>query len=117
MFDANLRHLPNGHKFFAEIWGCSETCSLYKLGIRKEDVLVLCEMLDNDEENDHENPTIRVFCESDSIVIDLKVEDDNHYSMLLIYAGDYDLKGFLPKDKERLIPLARKLLEEETTNE
>ena len=49
MFDANLRHLPNGHKFFAEVWGCKKGCSLYKLGVRKEDELVLCEMLDNDE--------------------------------------------------------------------
>tara|TARA_R100000541_G_C1897352_1_gene83949 strand:+ start:16039 stop:16386 length:348 start_codon:yes stop_codon:yes gene_type:complete len=112
MFDANLRHLPNGHKFFAEVWGCKKECSLYKLGVRKEDELVLCEMLDNDEENDHMNPTVRFFFKGNTAEIKSWENEEKLLSTWIVYAGDYDLKGFLPQDEERLIPLAMKLLME-----
>lgn len=112
MFDANLRHLPNGHKFFAEVGNCEKGCSLYKLGVRKEDELVLCEMLDNDEENDHINPTVRFLFKGNTAEIRSWEEGEKLISTWLVYAGDYDLEGFLPQDEERLIPLARKLLME-----
>ncbi len=112
MFDANLRHLPNGHKFFTEVWGCKKGCSLYKLGVCKEGELVFCEMLDNDEENDHMNPTVKFYFKGNTAEIKSWEEDENPLSYWAIYAGDYDLKGFLPQDKERLIPLAKKILED-----
>lgn len=112
MFDSNLRHLPNGHKFFAEVLGCENGCSLYEMGVRKEDELVLCEMLDNDEENDHMNLTVIFFFKGNTSEIKSCEEKEELLSTWIVYAGNSDLTGFLPQDEERLIPLAMKLLME-----
>ena len=113
MFDANMRHLPNGHKFFAETYTVDKDSYLYCVGVRESDKLIYCVMLDNDEENDHDNPLIRVYKKDDTHFITRSQEDgDELWSTWIVYAGDATLEGFLPQDKATLIPIAKQILKE-----
>lgn len=50
MFDANMRHLPEGFQFFARVNSCNPHCEAYSLGVRDRDV-VLCTMLEKTDKN------------------------------------------------------------------
>ena len=96
MFDANMRHLPKGAEFFAEVYACDEVLAGH--GLRNNDV-ILCEML----EDDVENPLIKFLLNGEWT--HLKANDcfeDNWF----VYAGRRDLTGFINskvKDKARAI--------------
>lgn len=55
MFDANMRHLPKGKRFYAEMCGTREDHPVRNLGLTSR--LILCEMLSED----HENPLVRFY--------------------------------------------------------
>ena len=107
MYDANLRALPKGHKFFAELWTCKKNSSMYNKGLRKGDV-VLCEMLsedayDGDSLDVRDNPIIKVFLSKEEWFEVSSWEDgEDLLSTWLVYSGDYDLTGFLPQEKHVL---------------
>lgn len=112
MFDANMRHLPNGHKFFAETGNIDKNSQMYKNGFREKDTLVYCVMLDNDEDNDHDNPLVMMYRKDGVSFYEKSQENgDELWSTWLVYAGDATLKGFLPQDKDTLIPIAKQILE------
>lgn len=64
MFDANMRHLPKGHKFIADVWGLKETSPLAKAGIEANS-LILCTMLDDCDDN----PSVMVHLPSGEDII------------------------------------------------
>lgn len=115
MFDANMRHLPNGSIFFAEVFTVKKDSRLGKFGYNKND-LVLCEMLDNDEENDHNNSKVRFYNKGKTL--DCKSWGDGgelFSTYWIVFAGCYEdgeLKSFLPQYEERLKPIAMELLKE-----
>ena len=116
MFDANLRALPKGHKFFAELWACKKNSSMYNKGLRKGDV-ILCEMLSEDEYDGasldvRDNPTIKVFLSKEEwFEVKSWEEDEDLLSTWLVYSGDADLTGFLPQEKH-VLEKAKKVLED-----
>lgn len=97
MFDANMRHLPKGRLFFAEVHGLKENSSLLDYGVKVGDIL-LCTMLSIG----HNNPRIKVHFSSGASTIirswDTHCEDEL-FDTYLIYSGylkeDKTLGGFI----------------------
>lgn len=92
MFDANMKHLPKGLEFFAEVWDCEEDSVLYNEGIRVGDIL-LCTMLSIGSEN----PRIIVHLDHGNIRIrNLDTYDvDGMADTWLVYSGRKDLTNFI----------------------
>ena len=88
MFDANMRYLPKGHHFIADVWGLKEDTILAKAGIKKHSY-ILCTMMDESEEN----PRITVHLESGNIVVDSHSEGIFAYHIL--YMGTVNKDGSL----------------------
>ncbi len=105
MFDANLRDLPKGYKFFAELKGCKEGCKIYRNGFRKDDVL-FCEMMDEPTgtEELRDNPTIKIYKDDGKGFFFCKSWEDGEklFSTLLVYSGSSDLTDFLPQEQHVL---------------
>ena len=103
MMDANLRYLPKGRKFFAEVCQCDEDSELYEFGARQGDI-ILCEMLDEG----NEDPDVRVVIgpHEDRLTI---CDSEDFDKVWLVYEGNQDGTGFL-SDKRRDKAMA--LLEE-----
>lgn len=119
MFDANMRHLSNGLIFFAEVFSVKKDSSLHKFGYREND-LVLCKMIDNDEGNDHVNPTVKFYINGNVIECKSWEDDEKLFSTWVVFAGCYEdgeLQSFLPQDEDRLKPLAMELLKENSLHE
>jgi len=55
MFDANMRYLPKGYRFFAEVHSVDEQGALFSYGLRRGDV-VMCHMLNRN----HKDPLVDV---------------------------------------------------------
>lgn len=91
MFDANMRHLPKGTKFFAK------TYSTGNLMFAVPNKMYMCEML----EDDSENPVV------DFGFAILRSQDCDE--SFLVFEGRQDLTGFI--SKESLLQ-AKKLLDE-----
>ena len=92
MFDANMRCLPKG-RYFADVEGCCNG-TLYDIGVRNNMVV----MFDKHDDND-ESPTVTVHHDGRSVEIAYKCTTE-----WLVYAGNYDLTGFID---ERSLRLAR----------
>lgn len=107
MFDANMRHLPKGMKFFADVWGVKADTILHKAGVRKGDV-ILCEMLDKDTEN----PRVKVTLPHTYRQVDSDSEGLFAYWMVYLCHLDENTGEVIDfmynKDKER----SEKLLEQ-----
>ena len=88
MFDANMRNLPKGHHFIADVWGLKRDTVLAKAGIRKHSY-ILCTMMDDSEEN----PRITVHLEVGDIVVDSHSEGVFAYHIL--YMGTVNKDGSL----------------------
>ena len=114
MFDANLRDLPQGYKFFAELKMCKEGSKIYNNGFRKGDVL-LCEMMDEPTGTDElrDNPTIKIYKNKGKKFFFCKSWEDGEklFSHLLVYSGSGDLTDFLPQEGH-ILEKAKLLLEE-----
>ena len=50
MFDANMRHLPKGKIFVAEIWGLTKGSLLGKAGYKEDDLILLEKLSDESDE-------------------------------------------------------------------
>lgn len=114
MFDANMRSLPNGLIFFAELFTVKEESGLAKFGYVKDE-LVLCEMIDNDEENDHRNPVVKFYNKGDTLECKSWEDGEELFYTWAVFAGFYEdgeLQSFLPRDEDILKPLDIKLLKE-----
>lgn len=79
MFDANMRHLSKGKKFFCKVHYCDEHCKSFSLGIRKGD-LFLCTMMDEAPEN----PSVIFHKKSGDVVIS---DRDDGSKSWIVYEG------------------------------
>ncbi len=106
MFDANMKHLPKGFEFFAEVHGCKEGGKLHNSGVRKGDVL-LCTMLSIC----NHNPRIKIHLEGTRIEFLRSWEDKERlFEHYLVYSGNKDLTDFLPQE-DHVKDKAKKVLE------
>lgn len=92
MFDANMRHLPKGKKFFAEICGTREDHPIRQFDLKSR--LVLCEMLSDD----NENPTVRFY--SGIKFMDI-TDNECGIGSWFAYTGNEDGTGFICDDKKK----------------
>lgn len=111
MFDANMRHLPKGYEFFAEVHCLKENSSLAKAGVKTGDVL-LCTMLSIG----NKNPKVKVFL-PDGRTLYVRSwdsgDEDELFDTWLVFSGKKDLSGFIC-DKEK--SKARKYLKNMEAN-
>lgn len=91
MFDANMRHLPKGYKFFAEMCGTRKDHPIRQLDLTSR--LVLCEMLSEE----HGNPTVRFFC--GDVYVDIS-NNESGIGSWFVYSGNKDGSGFI-NDKSK----------------
>jgi len=85
MFDANAAHIPKGVEFFVDVYWVSER--LKDKGINKDD-LILCKMLNND----NENPCVDMFIDGKFIAV---CAHNDYCENWFVYAGQKDLSGFI----------------------
>lgn len=97
MFDANMKHLPKGRLFFAEVHAVREKSSLYQAGVRSGDI-VLCTMLSIG----NYNPRIKVHLLGGGSVITRhwdSHDEDKLLDTMLVYSGyvkdDKSIAGFI----------------------
>lgn len=89
MFDANMRHLRKGYRFFAEVHSCSEGSILYEAGVRRGDILFAI-MLSIGR--------VKFFLKDGTSIISRSWEegaDTKYLGSLLVYAGSEDMSGFI----------------------
>lgn len=105
MFDANMRGLPKGKKFFAKADSVDRLGKLYALGLRKGE-LVLCHMLNSDNENPLVDLTIN------GKTISVSDESEKYYTRL-VYEGNQDLSDFIcDESKFKAFEINEKMEEE-----
>ena len=90
MFDANMRYIPKGKRFFAEVSSIAENGSLYGLGLRQGDV-VFCHMLNQTPDN----PMVDMLIGGRKIT----VSDIGCGYDWIVYAGNADGKSDFIDDK------------------
>jgi len=78
MFDANMRHLPKGRKFFAKVYSTGGA-------FPHRDKMFLCEMMTKE----HENPTVDFG--------GLLVSSEGSGDSWIVFEGNEDLTGFISK--------------------
>ena len=93
MFDANMRHLPKGKRFFAKICGLKEGHPVRYIGINSN--LVLCEMLSDE----HENPTVRFYGSKCNVDVS---DSESGIGSWLAYEGNEDLTGFICNESKAM---------------
>jgi len=99
MFDANMRHLPKNHRFFAKVYSAKESTKLYRLGLRSG-MLVQCKMRDKSDNN----PRCKLKISGKWHT--MKYHDE-FYDTWLVYEGNLDMTGFIDQESEEM---ARKLI-------
>ena len=77
MFDANMRCLPKGHRFLADVWGVKENTILHNNGVKKHSY-ILCTMLDDCEDN----PRVTVHLKGKDVIVDSHSEGLFAYHIL-----------------------------------
>lgn len=99
MFDANMRHLPKGHKFIAAVWGVKPDTVLAQHGVRKDD-LCLCTMMGGGSDN----PRVTFHLDGHDVVV--SSHDEGMFAYHILYMGTVEPDGSLcdflhSKDLER----------------
>jgi len=87
MFDANMRYLPKGLKFFAKAHGVSD--SINRMGVNIGD-LILCRMLNKG----NDNPIVDMLINGKLFSVS---SDKDFYDNLFVYEGCFDGSGFIDK--------------------
>lgn len=77
MFDANMRCLPKGHKFLADVWGVKEGTILQQHGVEKH-TYIMCTMLDECSDN----PKVTVHLPRGDVIVDSHSEGMFAYHIL-----------------------------------
>jgi len=98
MFDANMRYLPKGKKFFAEVFSAGKR--LKKLGVNKGELL-LCHMLNESGED----PCVDILVNGKLITISSGTGEMD-FSDNLVYTGNHDGTGFIDA-KLRAVAMAQ----------
>jgi hypothetical protein len=94
MFDANMRHLPKGHLFFAKVHYCSD-CTLYEVGMRSGDI-IRCEMLSEGDDN----PEVKFYFGNGTFTTHSDIEYEESW---LVYEGNLDGTGFIDKSSKKKV--------------
>jgi hypothetical protein len=106
MFDANMRYLPEGFKFFARVNSCKVGCKAHRLGVRYKDIIP-CTML----EETHKNPCVRFHLPHGSLDIRGWGEEGG-FDFGAEYEGNLTLGGFISEDSRstasEILPLLKK---------
>ena len=97
MFDANMRHLPKGRKFFCKIHYIDDG-DLYLKGVRGGDIIE-CEM----RRFSPENPLVTFKISG----CNLKIREEDTGDSWIVYEGNVDGTGFIC-DKSRAIAMEMK---------
>ena len=92
MFDANMKYLPKGWKFFAEVSGAKG--ALANLGLKCGDI-VQCHML-NESEN---NPCVDLLINGKITTIQNYKKGHGWYDRL-VYSGNLDGSGFIEEEQQ-----------------
>lgn len=87
MFDANMRYIRSGNRFFAELTSLDKEDKT-KHGLKRHDV-VLCYMVTES----HENPTVIMMVNGDHVEVS---SDASGYSWF-VYAGRPNGNGFIER--------------------
>lgn len=102
MFDANMRYLPKGTKFFAKVYSVDEESHLYDKGLRNND-LVYCEMLSENGNIAEAVVMMDIYGEMHEVR-----EEDSFEDSWLVYAGKADGTDFINlRDKNTAMALMR----------
>ncbi len=100
MFDANMRYIEEGKKFFAEVYNSSKGTLLYNSGIRNGEVVYCTMSIGRTEETD--NPTVTIHLVDRDVVI---THEQDFEDTWLVYAGCVDKEGklhdFIDKSVEK----------------
>lgn len=99
MFDANMRYLKAGTKFFAKVHYLDEESALHSYGIKAND-LIICQMMDDD----HTAPSIIIHLEEE---VDAYFRDSLTEDSWIVYEGKYDLTDFINK---KSLAIAKRML-------
>jgi hypothetical protein len=91
MFDANMSHLPKGHRFFAEVYTVSD--KLKAKGINKGD-LILCHMLNSG----YENPCVDMLVNGKLLTVSSHQDFCENW---FVYTGNADGTGFIKDELKR----------------
>ena len=100
MFDANMRHLPKGYKFFAKVHSCMKDCELFDRGVRRGDI-ILSEMLDHETDK----PNVLFHLKTGDFTCK---PDFRKMKYWIVYEGCVDGSGFIDEESKRI---AMKMLE------
>lgn len=92
MFDANMRHLPKGKDFFAEMCGVRKGHPIRYCGVSSN--LILCKMLSDE----HENPVVRFYGSKRNVEIS---DSESGIGSWFVYSGNKDGTGFIDDDKKK----------------
>ena len=87
-FDANMRNLPKGKLFFAEVYSCIKGSDLYEYDIRKGDLLY-CEMMSHCSED----PVVCIKTDYSGNIMTWDSKDTD--LVWLVYTGNVDGTGFI----------------------
>ena len=107
MFDANMRGIPKGRKFFAEVYSTNK--KLKNLGVSSGD-LIYCHMLNSN----NENPCVDMMIGGHLTAVANDTDFDEKW---LVYAGNADGTSFIcDKLKVRASKILRQLSDNNQTN-
>lgn len=93
MFDANLRHLKKGSKYFAKVHSCHKG-SLFDAGVKYGDILQ-CEMLSDS----HQNPLVKIKVSKGYIKVR---HNEDFYDWGVVYEGQLDGTDFINEESKRI---------------
>lgn len=91
MFDANMRHLSKGHKFFCKVYSLEEDSDLYRAGGRLGE-LYQCTMLSKQ----HDNPMVEFIINEKPH--NIRSQQAGYFGSWVIYEGGQDLADFINSD-------------------
>lgn len=95
MFDANMRYLPKGKRFFAKVHSCGEGSKWYEFGIRRDDILI-CHMLNSG----NDRPLVDVIVNGKTVTISDKFNSKAFCWM--VYEGCLNGNGFINDESKRI---------------
>jgi len=88
MFDANMRHISKGKRFFAEVHSTDQYGDLYSIGLRRGDV-VFCHMLNKT----NKNPMVDILINGRKVTVSCRGSGVLNW---FVYAGNANGKtGFI----------------------
>ena len=93
MFDANMRYLPKGKKFFCKLHSLTKESPLAQYGAQRGNV-ILCEMLDKTAKH----PRVKFIFPKGEVVMQPVYRKVHTWA---VYEGNEDLTGFIDDNSKK----------------